>query len=95
MQTRINPVIYFMLLAGFSYHKTLLARNIEYVFDSALVNNVDVTRFNDGQQLPGIYLVAVSVNDKRKKQGDYTVDFQYRGDVLTPNIEKDELLLFG
>lgn len=95
MQTRINPVIYFMLLAGFSYHKTLLARNIEYVFDSALVNNVDVTRFNDGQQLPGSYLVAVSVNDKRKKQGDYTVDFQYRGDVLTPNIEKDELLLFG
>lgn len=68
MQTRINPVIYFMLLAGFSYHKTLLARNIEYVFDSALVNNVDVTRFNDGQQLPGRYLVAVSVNDKRKNK---------------------------
>lgn len=95
MNARIKPIIYFMMLAGFSYHKALLARDIEYIFDSALVNKVDVTRFNDGQQLPGQYLVAVSVNDNRKKQGDYTIDFQYRGDILTPNVEKDDLLSFG
>ncbi len=95
VKIRINPVVYFMLLAAFFYHNSLLARSYEYIFDSALVNNADVTRFNDGQQLPGSYLVAVFVNDKRKKQGDYTIDFQYRGDKLTPNIKKDDLLSFG
>lgn len=95
MNTRIKPIIYFMMIAGVSYHKVSMARNIEYLFDSALVNNADVTRFNDGQQLPGKYLVAVSINDKRKKQGDYTIDFQYRGDVLSPNIKESDLLSFG
>ncbi|EEY5917417.1 fimbrial biogenesis outer membrane usher protein, partial [Escherichia coli] len=86
MNTRTKSIFYFILIAGVSYHKGLLARSVEYLFDSALVNNADVTRFNDGQQLPGEYLVTVSVNDKRKKQGDYKLDFQYRGDVLSPNI---------
>lgn len=43
------------------------ANNGKYKFDSAMVNGGDVTRFNDGQQLPGQYLVTVSVNDARKK----------------------------
>ncbi len=95
IKVRINPVLCFMMFIGFSYHKTLLAKNIEFIFDSALVNNADVTRFNDGQQLPGKYLVAVFINEKKNAQGDYNIDFQYRGDVLTPNIKKDELLSFG
>ncbi|EHP5210696.1 fimbrial biogenesis outer membrane usher protein, partial [Escherichia coli] len=95
MNTRTKSIFYFILIAGVSYHKGLLARSVEYLFDSALVNNADVTRFNDGQQLPGEYLVTVSVNDKRKKQGDYKLDFQYRGDVLSPNIKEDDLLSFG
>ncbi|EEQ4634571.1 fimbrial biogenesis outer membrane usher protein [Escherichia coli] len=95
MNIRIKPIIYFMMIAGVSYHKESLARNIEYLFDSALVNHADVTRFNDGQQLPGKYLVAVSVNDKRKNHGYYTIDFQYRGDVLSPNINEGDLSSFG
>jgi outer membrane usher protein len=95
MRARVNPVVCFLMFIGFSCQKNLLAKSMEYVFDSALVNNVDVTRFNDGQQLPGKYLVAVFVNKKTNSQGDYKIDFQYRGDILTPNIKKDELLSFG
>ncbi len=84
-----------MMFFGFSYHKVLLARNSEYIFNPSLVNNADVTRFNDGQQLPGKYIVAIFVNGKGKPQGEYNIDFEYRGDTLTPNIKNDELLSFG
>ncbi|EOZ0759465.1 hypothetical protein ACQHKM_004948 [Escherichia coli] len=67
MKTKINPVAYMLIVAGFSYNNDLLAKKSDYIFDSAYVNGSDVTRFNDGQQLPGKYLVTVSVNDQRKK----------------------------
>ncbi len=95
MNIKIKSILCFMLITNISYHKELFAKNVEYLFDSALVGNADVTRFNDGQQLPGKYLVAVSVNDKRKKQGDYKIDFQYRGRELSPNIKEDDLSSFG
>ncbi|EHR8377217.1 fimbrial biogenesis outer membrane usher protein [Escherichia coli] len=58
--------------------------------------NVDVSYFNDGQQLPGEYTVSISVNKARNRVGVFRVDFQYdRDDELSPRITKDELRRFG
>ncbi|EGK5125626.1 fimbrial biogenesis outer membrane usher protein, partial [Escherichia coli] len=84
MKTKISPIAYMLIMAGFSYNNDLLAKKSDYIFDSAYVNGSDVTRFNDGQQLPGKYLVTVSVNEQRKKVGSYKVNFEYRGETLTP-----------
>lgn len=95
MKTKINPIAYMLIMAGFSYNNDLLAKKSDYIFDSAYVNGSDVTRFNDGQQLPGKYLVTVSVNEQRKKVGSYKVNFEYRGETLTPVLNKEKLALFG
>ena len=73
------------------------ARRNEYRFDPAMLGgDVDVSYFNDGQQLPGEYTVSVSVNRAKNRVGVFRVDFQYdRDEELSPRITKDELRRFG
>ncbi|MGR3753337.1 fimbria/pilus outer membrane usher protein [Edwardsiella anguillarum] len=95
MKTTIKPLIWSMMLAGLPYSVGSFAQSEEYFFDSALVNGHDVSRFNDGQQLPGSYLVSVAVNDSRKKMASYQIEFGYVGNTLTPYLKKEDLVLFN
>lgn len=95
MKTKIKPLIGSMILAGLPYSASSLAQSETFFFDSALVNGHDVSRFNDGQQLPGTYLVSVAVNDSRKKITSYQIEFGYVDSTLTPNLKKEDLVLFN
>ncbi|AOP42635.2 fimbrial biogenesis outer membrane usher protein [Edwardsiella piscicida] len=95
MKTKIKPLIGSMILAGLPYSASSLAQSETFFFDSALVNGHDVSRFNDGQQSPGTYLVSVAVNDSRKKITSYQIEFGYVDSTLTPNLKKEDLVLFN
>lgn len=79
------------------YSQDGYARRNEYRFDPAMLGgDVDVSYFNDGQQLPGEYTVSVSVNRAKNRVGVFRVYFQYNKDEeLSPQITKDELRRFG
>lgn len=96
MSARIKPLVLVVLMVSCSsYSSNILAKKGEYLFDPSLIGGGDVSRFNDGQQLPGTYLVTVAINDLRKKVGNYKVEFDYSGDKLLPLLKKEDLLLFN
>ncbi|ELK4554514.1 fimbrial biogenesis outer membrane usher protein [Escherichia coli] len=95
MKTKTKPIALSVFVAGLLCSKALYARSDEFSFDSKLVGGSDVSRFNDGQQLPGEYLVSVYLNDAKKSIGEFKVDFEYREDALTPILKRRDMPLFN
>ncbi|ECI3629455.1 capsule biosynthesis protein, partial [Salmonella enterica subsp. diarizonae] len=73
-----------------------------YTFNSALIDggkgNVDVSLFNEGLQLPGIYNVTVTVNGNTV-DSDVAVPFRLSGEgkqrTLHPCLTAEQLTRYG